>query len=807
MSLTSAIGTAVRGLGVVQDQISNASNNVANVSTPGYIKQRLNQATLVVDGIGQGVYVSSIEANVDEQLLLEMQRTSSTLEKANRVEAYYEQMLRLYGSPSTEDGLSSRLSGYFTAMQNLSDNPQAASARLAAVTAASDLANEISGTVDGLQQLRFDADQEIASSLSSMNSILSRLHETNRSVGKFPEGTEGRATIDRERSIALRELSEFIDISYLVDSQGILSVLGAGGTALLDNNLYQLSYSSAASKATFTSDSHLNSIIVTPLDGSGNPVTSAAINMTSSGRSSTITTNISNGVLEGMLELRDDIIPKLIEQIDTFADVFRDEANAIHNQGSSFPPPTSLTGVKSVASNTQVGFSGKVMIAVVDQDGTPSLSPYGDETNYRPLTLNLASLESGSGAGRPDVQTIIDEINLYYGPVQNRASIGNLRDIRLAAVSDSITDGGTAQFDLELDNVSAQDATVVVQSITVLDASDLSGGYNASTLPSPNSYVVNAGDRERTGIPLTVNFTGGDNADTYIVRVQIQVTAADGTISSASIDFNVDDDVTGIRNDRYIAQDVTNVSGTSSFIEAPSSQAYAVASLVDADGEPVAAGQPGFLKIVKADGTNFGIAIDELDSRETGTPSTPTANITYRGFSHFFGLNDLFTRNNEVISGSAINLAVRSDIAADANRLAIGKLSISNQPVDTSQALYTYELANGNNQIVRDMANLEQSIVTFSATDTLPQTISTFSSYAGDVTGFVAVQKNVSTSVREIAEIEFGGLQALFQEQAGVNTDEELALIIQLENEFRAMAQVISMARSMLETLTTLLGR
>lgn len=805
MSISTAIQTAVRGLNVVQEQIANSSNNIANVETPGYIKQRLNQASLVVAGRGQGAFISSVDANVDDQLLIEMRRTSSTLEKSNRLEEFYESIVSIYGNPDAGNDLSAKLDDFYSEMQNLSDSPQSASLRVSTVRAAEEVANKLSGMADDLQQLRFEADQELSGAVSAINSILNRLYRTNQSVGAFPEGTEGRVVVDRERAIALRELSEFIDITTTEDSGGLLFIMGAGGTTLLDFNQYQLRYSAASSKETFISDGFLNPIQVVPLDINGDPEETGIVDLTTSGTSSTIQSNISDGVLRGMLDLRDDTLPALIEQLDSFANVFRDEVNALHNEGTSFPPPTSITGVNAISNNTEVGFNGSVRIVAVDQDGTPPSSPYANETFHTPLTLDLASLDSGSGAGTPTVQTIMDEINLHYGPAQSRATVGNVRDIRLAAVSNTIPDGGTAQFDLELDNVSTQDSTVVVQAITVFDASDLSVGYNPSTLPVPNSYEITAGSKERTNIPLTVDFSGGDNATTYVVRVRVQVTQADGTVSSADIDYNIDDNVTDIKNDRYVADAVTNVTGTSAFIPAPTSQSYLRADLVDANGSVVTAGQAGFLQIRSSDGNSYGIAIDNLNSEEVGTPTTPTADITNRSFSHFFGLNDLFLRNNEQVAGSAINMQIRSDIAQDSNNLAVGTLTLSNQPSDTDQALYTYELGAGNSETVRSLAALGESSATFSATSTFSQTSTSFNAYANNMTGFVSTQKNIVSGIREIAQVEFEGLQIMFQDTAGVNTDEELAIIVQLENDFRAMSQVISVARSMLEILSSIL--
>ena len=508
---------------------------------------------------------------------------------------------------------------------------------------------------------------------------------------------------------------------------------------------------------------------------------------------------LSDGALKSLIDLRDDVLPRLVDQLDQLAYTIVDEINQVHNLGTSFPPPSSLTGVTPVTDTDSFGFSGSVMIAVVDQTGVPITSPYSDEQYYRPLTLDLSSLDSGDGAGEPTMQTIIDEINDYYGPPQNRAAVGNLRDISIAAVSNSITDNGTGvEFDLQLDNTSYQDSTVVINSITLVGET----GFTAATLPSPNSYEVNAGDRERTNIPFTVNFDSDINQTSYTVRLQVEVTAADGTVSTANIDYTVEDNVTGVKNDRYYADAVSLVSstGSASFIEAPSSTRFATASLVDANGNAVSSGTSGFLKIEVESGQSYGLAIDSLDSQEIGVSTAATSSITNRGFSHYFEMNNLFIENSTT-AGSAVNMAVRTDIITNPSKLALGTLTLSNQPISATEALYTYELGSGNSANVQSLAALAQTNVSFGAAGALPSTSTTISSYGIDIVSYTATITNSALEAADLEALGFEGLQELFQEESGVNVDKELADLIKFENNYNASARIISVVSGLFDSL------
>lgn len=801
MTLTTAVNIATRSLNMDQQGITTSSNNVANIATPGYIRQQTLQESIVVNGVGQGAQIVGISANVDAELLTKLRSQLSSLGNTGILEEFYNSIQRLYGQPGEDNTLSSEVANFFSAYQALSNNPETPSLRVAALNAANDVAAKISGIATDLHQLRFDADKQIYIAINTINSAIEDIEGYNTEIINYTENSSGYVNIKQKMNEALKKIAEFLNISITYDSRGRASILTGNGTSLIDDaTSTRLEYNPVTSVNTFITDASLNAIKIRVLNTDGTP-SDTTFDLSTSGKSSTVTTSLLDGTIYGLLKVRDSIIPDLITQLDTLADALSSEVNAAHNDGFGFPPPSSLTGTKATTSTTEVDFTGSVRIAVIKDDGTPALSPFSDETYYRPLTLDLSKLDSGSGAGRPTVQTIIDEINDYFGPAQNRAVVGNLRDIKLVAVSDSITDAGTAQFDLQLDNTSTKSATVVLQSVTVIDPIDSSSTYPAATLPSPNTYTIAAGGMGRTSIPLTVNFgAGDDNRASYTVRVRAQVTDADGNVSVADVDYTVSDNVTSIKNDRYSAQAVTNVSGTSQFYVSPGAATFASAALVDANGNAVSAGNSGYLKITTASGRNYSVVFDELDSKEVGVPGASSTDITNRGFSHYFGLNNLFV-DHGAISGSAINMAVRGDIKTNPNLLATGQLTLSNQPIDTSTALYTYEAGSGNNKAALAISQLNQKSVFFTAAGDLPSINTTFGNYSADIIGSVATSALQSTNNKDSKQLGMDGLLTLFQEAAGVNSDEEMARIIELQNHFAASAKIINVVQKLYEIL------
>ena len=68
MSLSGVLGNALSGLAASQAGLRAASNNVANVNTPGYARTQATFASRNVGGVAMGVEVTGINRIVDRHL-------------------------------------------------------------------------------------------------------------------------------------------------------------------------------------------------------------------------------------------------------------------------------------------------------------------------------------------------------------------------------------------------------------------------------------------------------------------------------------------------------------------------------------------------------------------------------------------------------------------------------------------------------------------------------------------------------------------------------------------------------------------
>jgi flagellar hook-associated protein 1 FlgK len=727
MGLDSAMNAAISGLTLNQEAISVSAQNIANVNTPGYSRRIIVQEGVTTDGVGQGVELVSITRSVNEFLVGTVRDQTSVVSSSSVFNDYLGRVQTLLGNPDANNNLSTSIDNFFSAIKVLATSPELDSLKIDAVNKAGDLVNNISSLARGLQQLRYSADNDINTSVNNINGLIGNLRTTNIAIASTANLGGDTANLEEQRDNYLTKLAQELDITAYYQSDGEVQINAAGGKGMLDQSLYKINYNPQTSVNSFINNLPMASITasIVNIDGSlGHAVNYITAGLSEiGGAPSTVVNNIKNGNLYALQQLRDVMLPQIIDQLDSFAASLSTQFNALHNTGGGFPPSSTLTGTRPVINIDARNFSGSARIGIVDDNGKPIIK--ADGTALNPLTLNLATLQSTNVPGQITVQTIMDEINQYFSnaPAQNRASIGNIYDIKIAATSNLSTEpGGTLSLDLDIDNSSQLNSTVQITGVTV------SGGCVGLTSALPAVTTAVAGTKARTGQPFTINFAGGGGGP-YTVTTSVKVTDSDGNVSTGTISYSINDNpgTLSVENTRYPP---TSVSGTAVLTAPAATSGFATAQIVDSNGIVVTAGNSGVLQIA---GTQSGyhIIIDDLDSQELGLQAGTLYSVgsiaaTGKGLSGFFELNDFFVRNpniasgtsNASIAGTAINMQIRSDILNAPSLISTGKLAPSpsfpqNTTVGATSASATFQM--NANPSIADTITINGTTFTFVA--------------------------------------------------------------------------------------------
>jgi flagellar hook-associated protein 1 len=386
MSLTGIMSAARSGLQTAQTGMTTVSNNITNVNTPGYAREVVSQSPAVVNGVGVGVTVDEVERVTNSFLEAANYGASSQLGSANIISNLVGQAQSAFGDPTQATSYLNQLSTVFSDFTAAANDPASSLPRDQAL---SDLGNFLDSTqnvADTLNGLNDQADTQISSDVSTVNSLLSQINSININISKIGgEGADISGSQD-DQSQLLNQLSSLLSIGVTTNANGTVSVYSTGGQLLVGNgNAATLTYNSAVSG--------FSTLSVAP-----------------AGLATTTTMQAGDGELAGLMTLRNSTIPGIQNQLSSYVSGAVSAINSAHNANTADPPPQTLTGRNTgLDLPTVVGdFSGTTNIAVVDASGnltqqvaidfsadTMSVNG-GAATSFTPATF-LSSLNTALG--------------------------------------------------------------------------------------------------------------------------------------------------------------------------------------------------------------------------------------------------------------------------------------------------------------------------------------------------------------------------------------------------------------------------
>ncbi len=351
MTLVNALYSAITALQTTQSALQVTSNNIANVNTEGYTRKSAQQLTQVIDGQTFGVDLGQARRFVDASLLRQIRDQISVLTGNQAQNGFLERTQTLFGTPGSNTAISHDLAELGSALESLAAAPNGVVNQSEAVATAQRLTEKLNALNDQIQAMRRQADQEIAESVNKINDLLQDLDDLNGRIAEADALNRSADDLRDERDRLIGELAAEIDIQYFEQGNGTTVIATTTGRILLGSQATTLSHAAAAQIA--AQNTHPGSIDGIDLGGSGVDITD----------------EIGGGRLYGLITIRDDTLVDLQAEFDRLTEVLRDQINAAHNDGTAFPPPSQLTGSRSVAAADAPPMSGNFRVAVLDSAG------------------------------------------------------------------------------------------------------------------------------------------------------------------------------------------------------------------------------------------------------------------------------------------------------------------------------------------------------------------------------------------------------------------------------------------------------
>ncbi|KAA3514039.1 flagellar hook-associated protein FlgK [Agrobacterium rosae] len=296
MSLASALNTTKATLSNTAVQTGVLSNNISNASTADYNRR----TAITTTNATTGAITVKIERTEDTALL--KQALSATSDDAGR-QTFLDGMNSLsvvLGGTEYTAAPSTYLAAFQDALQTYAASPSDVTLASAAISAATDVANSLNTSTQSVQQLRADADGEIATTVGTLNKLLSQFEQANNAVtSATATGNDPNNALDQREGI-LKQISGIVGISTAVRSNNDIAIYTSDGTTLFETTARKVSFDSMTAYDASATGSNIY------IDG-------VAVKM---GEGSNTT---AKGSLPALLQLRDQVYPNYQAQLDEIA--------------------------------------------------------------------------------------------------------------------------------------------------------------------------------------------------------------------------------------------------------------------------------------------------------------------------------------------------------------------------------------------------------------------------------------------------------------------------------------------------------
>ncbi len=307
------LDTALTGLAVFQRSLETTSHNIANVNTEGYNRQRAELATMPAEYsgagfIGNGVKLSNITRAYDEFITTQLRSSTSSFGEVDKYYAMASKIDKLVADSNT--GMSSMMSSFFAAVNDVADDPSALPARQVLVSEADNLANQFNFVNNNLSEVRSNINNDLSLMGKEINSLAKSLAGLNVNIvddwGKTSSDQEPNDLLD-ERDLLLSKLSKMLDVSTVEQPNGAVDVFVGKGQPLV-----VASVASSVTLETGTLDAFKKEIHLGGQD---------------------ISAQLSGGAVVGLLRFRDEVLDPTQRQLGLTAAGLAIEFNRVHQTG------------------------------------------------------------------------------------------------------------------------------------------------------------------------------------------------------------------------------------------------------------------------------------------------------------------------------------------------------------------------------------------------------------------------------------------------------------------------------------------
>ncbi len=304
-----------------QAGLQTVSHNIANKSTEGYSRQRVEQQTNEPVGsgrtrMGTGSRISQVTRTNNSYLEKQIEREGANLglaegraESLARVEQVFNEQIN--------KGLNQYIVEFFNSFRELASSPENLATRTLVKETAEHLTRDFQRVHQQLSEIQNESDYQITVHVAEVNELTKEIAQLNEKI-QVVEINGAPANDERDRrDLLLKQLGEKVNIRYAEGDNGAVTVT-AGSNAILVSGY-----------------SH-RELFVAPTQGKpGKREGNMEIfyKPTERAQPVNVTQQLNGGKVGGLLQVRDQVINRIVGDLDQLAYSLATEVNRTHSEG------------------------------------------------------------------------------------------------------------------------------------------------------------------------------------------------------------------------------------------------------------------------------------------------------------------------------------------------------------------------------------------------------------------------------------------------------------------------------------------
>lgn len=410
-STFSGITTALSSLRAQRQGLDVAGQNIANVNTEGYTRQRADMTAIdgvsavptiwtKQDPIGSGVNVGDITRIRDELLENRIRTEHANNSYLAGQDSVYDSVQAIFKEPSNI-GLQERLSTYWSDWQDLSNNPGDGAVRTKVLQQGSTVTQAINDAHNQLSTIWSSRHEAAGTQVAEVNTDVQQIARLNKGITQAKLGGLPANELADKRDALVRRVSELTGATATVRESGAVDLSVYGSTLVNGSSWRSLALGGGQTLS----------------DQAGNPV---SVSWADNGQPATITV----GELGSAIDSMNQLIPKYATALDGVAASLASAVNAVHTAGFDangdpggpfFSGTTADTIAVAITDPSELAASASASTSLdgsnADAIGDLAASGSGPDVTYRSLVADLGVNAKSASLKAQTQQTITADLD------------------------------------------------------------------------------------------------------------------------------------------------------------------------------------------------------------------------------------------------------------------------------------------------------------------------------------------------------------------------------------------------------------